>query len=363
MGEDAYYIAAFLGAATACIALVLSVFGGPLVPWDEQIYAGAAQSVLDGHALVPHFQIATHGFEVGPFLEKPPLAVWMQALSMALFGETPVAARIPSALAAGGVVTLAVLLGARWFGTLVGAFAGGILLVTDAMRETHAMQHAVTDMQLLFWGLLAVYAADRIRDANRPHRWGIVTGGALGAAILTKGIAGVPFVVLVLPLAIQDWRQYLHILPAVSLSLLVVAVPWHVLAYLAYPAEFVDEYIIEQLIERSKALHGHPVPGGLIPGSNFPYFKRMPGYFDVAFVGALTGIVADGHKATSGWRPTFQVLYCWGWAVLFPLGYAIAGGDNIWYMLPSAIPLALLAGRIVAPAVDITVTWAALATQ
>jgi len=356
MSRDVKVIAAVLGAITVVGAFTLSYLGGTLVPWDEQIYAGAAYSVLDGYVLVPHFQLAEHGFEVGPFLEKPPLAVWMQAITMGMIGETPFAARLPSGLAAGGVVALTVLLGSRWFNTAAGAFAGLILFVTNAMRATHAMQHAVTDMQLLLWGLLAVYAADRVRNSHRPRRWALLCGGALGTAILRKGIAGAPFVILVLPFALQNLWLYLSVVPYTAAALIVIALPWHILAYLSYPTEFIDEYIVEQLIERSKALHGHPVPGGLIPGSNFPYFKRMPGYFDLALLGAVGAVILDSIRVRSDRWPSFEVMFCYGWSLYFPLGYSIAGGDHIWYMLPSAIPLALLAGRFAAPIVNAAVT-------
>jgi len=360
MERDGVVIATGLGLATVAIALALAISGGDLHVWDEQIYAGAAYSVLDGHVLVPHFQLADHGFEVGPFLEKPPLAVWLQAISMAIFGETPVAARLPSALAAGGVVALTVLLGKRWFGLLAGAFAGGVLLVTNAMRSTHAMQHAVTDMQLLFWGLLAVYAADRVRDADSLRRWALVSGGALGAAIMTKGVAGVPFVLLVLPLAVRKPMRYLRAGLWAVIALLAIALPWHVLAYVAYPTEFVEEYIVEQIFMRSQGLFSQYTPGGLIPGSNFPYLKSIPSYFDVAFVGALGGLIADIYRLRDQWRPSFETAFCYVWAIFFPLGYAAAGGNFIWYMLPSAIPLALLAGRFAAPVADLVVTRTAL---
>jgi len=42
-----------------------------------------------------------------PFWEKPPLFIWMQALSMAVFGITEFAARFPNAIC--GAVTLVVL--------------------------------------------------------------------------------------------------------------------------------------------------------------------------------------------------------------------------------------------------------------
>jgi len=188
-------------------------------------------------------------------------------------------------------------------------------------------------------------------------------GGALGAAIMTKGVAGVPFVLLVLPLAAREPMRYLRAGPWAVIALLVVGVPWHIFAYLAYPSAFVEEYIVEQVFMRSQGLFSQYTPGGLIPGSNFPYLKSIPTYFDVAFVGALGGLIADIYRLRGQWRPSFETAFCYAWVIFFPLGYAVAGGNFIWYMLPAAVPLALLAARFVSPVVDAAVTRAAFVGQ
>jgi len=74
--------------------------GRPLATWDEQIYFNAAQNVLDGHWLFPRFALESHPIPVlDPFLHKPPLVYWIQAVAMTLGGETPSVARWPSVVA------------------------------------------------------------------------------------------------------------------------------------------------------------------------------------------------------------------------------------------------------------------------
>ena len=74
--------------------------GRPLATWDEQIYFNATQNVPDGHWLFPRFALESHPIPVlDPFLHKPPLVYWIQAVAMTLGGETPSVARWPSVVA------------------------------------------------------------------------------------------------------------------------------------------------------------------------------------------------------------------------------------------------------------------------
>lgn len=83
-------------------ALFLPGLGGVrLFDWDEINFAESAREMLvSGDWL--NVQI---NFE--QFWEKPPLFIWMQALSMKIFGVNEMAARLPNAIA--GIITLLVL--------------------------------------------------------------------------------------------------------------------------------------------------------------------------------------------------------------------------------------------------------------
>ena len=76
----------------------------PLIDRDEGWYAEVSRTMLEqGDWVVPRFR-----GEV--FTGKPVLAFWCQAASMALFGNNPFAARLPSTVC--GLLTLSLV----WFG-------------------------------------------------------------------------------------------------------------------------------------------------------------------------------------------------------------------------------------------------------
>lgn len=91
------------------VLLYLPFLGGMhLFDWDEINFAESAREMLvSGDWL-------TVQIDFKPFWEKPPLFIWMQALSMKLFGINEFAARFPNAIA--GILTIQLLfaLGKTW---------------------------------------------------------------------------------------------------------------------------------------------------------------------------------------------------------------------------------------------------------
>src|SRR5512140_2257643 len=72
-----------------------------LFDWDEINFAEAAREMIVSKNYL------TVQIDFQPFWEKPPLFIWMQVLSMKVFGINEFAARFPNAIC--GIVTLLVL--------------------------------------------------------------------------------------------------------------------------------------------------------------------------------------------------------------------------------------------------------------
>lgn len=75
-----------------------------LFDWDEINFAESAREMLLTH----NYRIVQINFE--PFYEKPPLFIWLQALSMHYFGINEYAARLPNAIC--GIITMLVVFNA-----------------------------------------------------------------------------------------------------------------------------------------------------------------------------------------------------------------------------------------------------------
>ncbi len=127
-----------------------------------------------------------------PFLEKPPLSLWLDAGAIRLFGGTPGAVRLASAFA--GLFSVMLLYGMlRRFGrpkTL--AFCAALILAT--MASYWGNVRGVGEDSLLSLGvttaLLAFYQAVRPgREASSAWAWMLFTAGMV-IATLSKGVLG-----------------------------------------------------------------------------------------------------------------------------------------------------------------------------
>ena len=112
--------------ASAVLLFVPFLGGVHLFDWDEINFAESAREmIVTGDYLTVRINYL-------PFWEKPPLFIWMQVLSMKIFGINEFAARFPNAIC--GVVSLLVLFNIgrkirnNLFGLLwVMAYAGSVL--------------------------------------------------------------------------------------------------------------------------------------------------------------------------------------------------------------------------------------------
>ena len=111
--------------------------GVHLFDWDEINFAEAAREML---LLDDYLQVHIN-FE--PFFQKPPLFIWLQVLSMKLFGVNEFAARFPNALC--GMMTLPLLyqigkrlyhhrMGVLWAVTYLGSILPFFLIFSAYLR-------------------------------------------------------------------------------------------------------------------------------------------------------------------------------------------------------------------------------------
>ena len=170
---------------------------------DEPRVAGiAAETYLKGNWIEPKLNNR-------PFLEKPPLYFWADALSMQLFGRTDFAAKLPSALAAFlGVLSLFAL--ARGLGMSgFGAFLSVVFLSTAAQYWTYGRKCMIDIFLAVFiaFAMWAFWELCQSKKAKNTSLWFIFFILTLGGAIFSKGLIGLalPCSGLFFYLAINDF--------------------------------------------------------------------------------------------------------------------------------------------------------------
>ncbi len=90
------------------------------------------------------------------FFDKPPLAIWLSALSFHLFGVNEFAARLPVALAAAAIVFLTYGFGARYFDRRAGLFAGAMVALNPLFYGT--ARQMTMDIHQTLWFAVAMFS-------------------------------------------------------------------------------------------------------------------------------------------------------------------------------------------------------------
>jgi 4-amino-4-deoxy-L-arabinose transferase-like glycosyltransferase len=154
--------------------------------WDEsRLAVNAAEMARDGHWLVPHFDSQPDHWNT-----KPPLLIWLEALSLRVLGFSTWALRLPTLLASLTTVVLLYQFAARVLRRpLAGVFGAMVLVTCTGYVRLHVARTADYDALLVCWQvLLWTQFFQYLENGQRRHLvWVFV---ALLGGALTKGPAG-----------------------------------------------------------------------------------------------------------------------------------------------------------------------------
>ena len=179
-------VTAAVGSARLGLAALLSLAGGLNLwalsrnGWANTYYSAAVRSMSS----------SWHDFLFGAMdragamtVDKPPLALWVQALSVRVFGYHPLSMLVPQALMGVASVALVYDLVGRRFGRLGGFVAGLALALTPI--TVGISRHNNPDALLVLCCVAAVWCAVRALEDGRV-RWLVGAGVCVGLGFETK---------------------------------------------------------------------------------------------------------------------------------------------------------------------------------
>lgn len=319
---------AFLLLALYLLLYVLPLPFRPLASPDEVRYGEVAREMLaSGDWVSPHF----NGVR---YFEKPVLGHWLNAISLAAFGENAFAVRLPVSLATGLTALIVFWLTRRFLGASTAVLSTVIFLTTFLVAGvgTFALLDAFLAL-FLTAALAAYYVALRSAPAERRN-WLVACGLACGAAFLVKG-----FLALALPVIVaapylatsKRWRDLLTTPWWPIAVAAVVALPWSVLVHLREP-DFWRYFFWVEHIQRfaaNDAQHAEPAwyYAAYMPLLGWPWILLLP----AAVIGLRRGS-----------RDRDFIGYLVSWAVLPFLFFSASRGKIATYVLPCFAPLSIL---------------------
>jgi 4-amino-4-deoxy-L-arabinose transferase-like glycosyltransferase len=306
-----------------------------LFDWDEVNFAESAREMIVSNDYL-NVQI-----NFKPFWEKPPLFIWMQVISMKIFGINEFAARFPNALC--GIVTLLVLFntgrriydekfGLIWVMAWLGSFLPFLYFKSGIIDPWFNL--------FIFSGLsFFIYYT---KNGDRKKYWQLLLSASfIGAAILTKG--PVAFLVFFLTVAAY-WIYNEFKLPVrltdifiFALVLVLVGGSWFILQIISGNLDVVAGFIRYQLRLFQTKDAGH---GGFFL---YHFVVLLAGVFP-ASVFAIRGFVK--HPADTFYQRSFRrwmiVLF---WVVL--IMFSIVKTKIVHYSSLCYFPVTYLAAFVI----------------
>ncbi|MBP9151006.1 MAG: glycosyltransferase family 39 protein [Flavobacteriales bacterium] len=246
--------AIFLG---SLLLFVPFLGGSHLFDWDEVNFAEAAREML----VTGEFSYVQINFK--PFWEKPPLFIWMQALSMSAFGINEFAARFPNAIC--GALTLVVLfnIGSKLVSNRFGLL--WILVYAGSLLPQFYFRSGIIDPWFnlfIFLGIHQLIRATENEILNRKHLG--ISAFLIGFAVMTKGPTAFGLVgISVAVYFITSFKKHhWKVLDGMMYSGIVIAVgfSWFLLEIArghGYVIQEAIDYHI-RLFSQSEAGHGQP---------------------------------------------------------------------------------------------------------
>jgi 4-amino-4-deoxy-L-arabinose transferase-like glycosyltransferase len=218
-----------LGALMA-LAAVLNLWSLGSNGWANSYYSAAVRSMSSSWH---NFLFASADPSGVMTVDKPPLALWVQSLSVRVFGFHPLAMLVPQALMGVATVALAYDLVRRRFGR-VGGFAAGLALALTPITVAIS-RYNNPDTLLVLCCVAALWCAVRALEDGRT-RWLVLAGVCVGLGFETKMLVAltvVPGVALAYLLVAPRGRlRAVRQLLAGGLSLLIVGGAWPLLVAL-----------------------------------------------------------------------------------------------------------------------------------
>jgi 4-amino-4-deoxy-L-arabinose transferase-like glycosyltransferase len=291
-----------------------------------------------------------------PRYDKPILIYWLQAASVASFGVSEFAFRLPSALCASIWVMLTFLFARRQFGSSKALLAAAIM---GTSLGVYIIGRAATADALLNMLIAASMFAAWLHLETGKRAWLYATFAAIGLGVLAKGP-----VAMLIPLAVtflfcwlrRDLKLWLRTVfdPRGLMLFAVIALPWYSIILYQEGSGFVQGFFIKHNINRfSGPLQGHA--GSLVYYIPVVLAGTLP--FTALLVSVFTRLRAVWRDdlqcylllwfafvfvffSLSGTKLPHYVLY--GMSGMFVLMAMHAPASRFWALAPAVIWFAFL---------------------
>ena len=303
----------------------------PLLEPDEGRYGEIPREMLElADFVTPHLNYVK-------YFEKPPLLYWMNALSMAIFGQNEFAVRLPSATTGLLTILFTYWLGRKLFDRLTGLY--GAIIIGSCLGFVAQGRIPLTDMPLTLCLTVSLGSFILAVRSEKGEKYGYMylSYAAAALAVLSKGLIGILFPCAIIFLFIlfrKRWRILLEMRIVTGLALFfAIASPWFILVSMRNP-EFARFFFIHEHFERFlTTVHSRYQP--------FWFFVPVLFALLLPWVLYLPAALRDTWRKRHGEHGEI-LAYLAIWAGFIFIFFSKSNSKLIPYILPAVPPLALL---------------------
>jgi outer membrane protein assembly factor BamB len=238
------------------VIFFVNLGSGPLWAADEQVYSQwAFHMVKTGDYFTPWGNGGVL-FWIG----KPPLNMWLMALSYQFLGVSNFTSRLSSAVFGSLSLVLVFYLGKKLYNPAVGVLSALILGTFTTFYEY--ARRAMTDVPFVFFIMASVYFFVVSDKKENDKKYAALSGLFFGLALLTKQLQAllIPLIIFVYLLATKRSVRFLFTKRFTllwALALLIFA-PWVIYMYASFGSQFWQAYFVFSVFSRTvTSVEGH----------------------------------------------------------------------------------------------------------
>jgi 4-amino-4-deoxy-L-arabinose transferase-like glycosyltransferase len=276
-----------------------------------------------------------------PYIDKPVLFHWLQGLAFWLFGESELAARMPSALSAIVLFALTRFLGRRLFESSAGERAWLMLATVPATFVLSRVGYLDMLFTTFTFGAVACLLVSALDDRPKLQYVGYA---ALAFAVMTKGPVALVLVGAFFAFAWVADRQCRSAIRAldwkVGLCLVVLgSAPWFIWMHGRFGDDFVRDYLL-----MGHVFYLAPRASGSSADHGFYLEMFVTVFFPWSLV-AIGYLVDTGRRRWRGISPSAAEKFLWLWIATVVVVFTAARFRVDRYVFPAAPACCLLAAR------------------
>lgn len=324
---------------------------GDLSGWDDAAYAHEAKTMVQSGDLW------TLHWNGNPDFDKPPLFIWLLAVSFKIFGITDFAAKVPGVLLGWATVITVYFLARELFsGEPEEPFADSsaqkkwlpvlaMLVMATTQYFLKYSSHAMTDVPFTFFFTLALYFYVR---ALKRDFFLLGSGACIGLATLVRSPMGLfPLGIIVLHLAFARRFKLLFSVWAVGCVLLALAIPatWFLTEYNLFGEVFINRHFGNFLAHSTDSARAATRTGWQHFLWYFEYLFLIVKLYLPWFPLMFYGLYIAARKMRSRFTPFENalpeaLLVIWFFVVLIP--FSLTDSKVLRYILPVFPAFAIL---------------------